>query len=388
MQTKTEIHPGEKMNKKIRVGVIFGGRSGEHEVSLVSATSIIHALDPSKYEVIPIGITKEGKWLSSAEVLHALRSGKTDLKLEEKFVLPDPTRKSLVAVSAPHEPVEEPHLDVVFPVIHGTYGEDGTLQGLLELAGIPYVGAGVLASSVGMDKVVQKELFRQAKIPIAPFLSFLMTAYQSNPKKIVILIEKKIGYPCFVKPANSGSSVGISKSHNHRELLRDIDYALKYDRKILVERAIRNVREIECSVLGNDDPKASIPGEIIPSNEFYDYDAKYVDGKSVAVIPAKLPKAVVREIQRLAVHAFKVLDCSGMARVDFFVSKRSRKIIMNEINTIPGFTSISMYPKMWEASGLSYPRLIDELIRLAIERYEQRSRLSTSYQPKTEWYKE
>ncbi len=376
------------MNQKIRVGIIFGGRSGEHEVSLVSATSIINALDPSKYEIIPVGITKEGKWLSSAEVLHALRSGKTQLTLEEKLVLPDPTRKSLVNVSAPMGSPDEPRLDVVFPVIHGTYGEDGTLQGLLELAGIPYVGAGVLASSVGMDKVVQKELFRQAKIPIAPFLYFLSSKYQSNSKKIISLIEKKIGYPCFVKPANSGSSVGISKSHTRKELLHDIEYASHYDRKIIVERAVRNAREIECSVLGNDDPKASIPGEIIPSNEFYDYDAKYVDGKSISIIPAKLPKAIVRKIQELAIRAFKVIDCTGMARVDFFVTKRSNNIFLSEINTIPGFTSISMYPKMWEASGIPYSQLLDELIHLAIERYEERSKLYTSYQPKKDWYKE
>jgi D-alanine-D-alanine ligase len=376
------------MQNKIRVGIIFGGRSGEHEVSLVSATSIINALDPSKYEIIPIGITKEGKWLSSDKVLHALRSGKTQLSIEEKLVLPDPTRKSLVSVSAPAGTPSEPRLDVVFPVIHGTYGEDGTLQGLLELAGIPYIGAGVLASSVGMDKVVQKELFRQAKIPVAPFLSFLSTEYLSNQKRIISRIEKILGYPCFVKPANSGSSVGISKSHDRKELLHDIDYALHYDRKILIEYAVRNVREIECSVLGNDEPRASLPGEIIPSNEFYDYDAKYVDGKSVAIIPAKLQKAAVRKIQQLAVRAYKVIDCTGMARVDFFVAKRSNRIIINEINTIPGFTSISMYPKMWEASGISYPQLLDELIRLAIDRYEQRSKLYTSYQPKKDWFKE
>ncbi len=376
------------MNQKIRVGVIFGGRSGEHEVSLVSATSIIKALDPSKYEIVPIGITKEGKWLSSSEVLHALRSGNAELTLEEKLVLPDPTRKTLVNVSVPAGSPDEPRLDVVFPVIHGTYGEDGTLQGLLELAGIPYVGAGVLASSVGMDKVVQKQLFQHAKIPIAPFLSFLSSAYQDNQKKIIRLIEKEIGYPCFVKPANSGSSVGISKSHDRKELLHDIKYAMHYDRKIIVEYAIRNAREIECSVLGNDDPRASVPGEIVPSNEFYDYDAKYVDGKSVSIIPAKLPKAVVRKIQELAIRAFKVIDCTGMARVDFFVTKRTRKVFMNEINTIPGFTSISMYPKMWEASGISYSQLLDELIRLAVERYERRIKLYTSYQPKKDWYKE
>lgn len=376
------------MTHKIRVGVIFGGRSGEHEVSLVSATSIINALDPSKYEVVPVGITKEGKWLSSAEVLHALRSGMTELTAGEKMVLPDPTRKGLVAVSGPGGTQGETRLDVIFPVIHGTYGEDGILQGLLELAGIPYVGAGVLASSVGMDKVVQKELFRLAKIPIAPFFSFITPDYHSNTKKIISIIEKKIGYPCFIKPANSGSSVGISKSHNRKELVHDIEYAAQYDRKLIVERGVRNAREIECSVLGNDSPRASIPGEIIPSNEFYDYDAKYIDGKSIAVIPAKLPATVVRKIQAMAIQAFKIIDCSGMARVDFFVSRRSGGIYLNEINTIPGFTSISMYPKMWEASGVSYAQLLDELIRLAIERYEQRNSLLTSYRPKKDWYRE
>ncbi len=376
------------MTKKITVAVIFGGRSGEHEVSLVSATSIIKALDPEKYTIIPVGITKEGRWLSSGEVLQALKESKPQLSDREMLLLPDPTKKSLVALNPSDNISSGGEIDVVFPMIHGTYGEDGTLQGLLELTGLPYVGAGVLASSVGMDKVVQKQLFISAKIPVAPFLFFLHEEFQKSTKKIVKLIETKIGYPCFVKPANSGSSVGISKSHNQKELIHDIEYASQYDRKILIEYGIRNAREIECAVLGNDDAKVSVPGEVIPSNEFYDYDAKYVDGKSETIIPAKLDKKIEKTIREYAVKAFKAIDCSGMARVDFFVTRKTNKIFINEINTIPGFTSISMYPKMWQASGLSYPELLDELIQLAIERWQKKNVLTTSYKPKKAWHRE
>jgi D-alanine-D-alanine ligase len=272
--------------------------------------------------------------------------------------------------------------------VHGTYGEDGTLQGLLDLANIPYVGAGVLGSALGMDKIVQKQLFQQAGLPIARYTWFLSSVCKKQPRRVVAEAEKELSYPMFVKPANTGSSVGISKAHRRRELVSAIETAAEYDRKVVVEQGIEGIREIECSVLGNDRPEASIPGEIIPSNEFYDYDAKYVDGKSTSVIPAKLSRSAVRRIRDLAVKAFQVLDCAGMARVDFFVTKRTGRVYLNEINTIPGFTSISMYPKLWEASGLSYADLLDRLIALAIERHRERNAVKTRYEPAEEWYKQ
>ena len=375
------------MASKLKVGVVFGGRSAEHEVSLVSASSVIGALDKEKYEIIPIGITPEGKWLSSPETLKLLKSGQDVRPQPDKILLPDPKAHGLVELypeAATRNPLS---LDVIFPVLHGTFGEDGTMQGLFELAGIPYVGAGVLGSSVGMDKIMTKQLCERDRIPVSPYLWFLAGDYRHRGKAIISHIEKKLRYPCFVKPANTGSSVGISKAHNRRELLAAIELASEYDRKILVEKSIEHAREIEVSVLGNDDPVASVPGEIISSNEFYDYDAKYVDGKSTAVIPAKLPKTVVKALQGFAVRTFKAIDCSGMGRADFLVTKRSNKIYMNEINTIPGFTSISMYPKLWEASGISYAALLDRLIALAIERFNERQRLKTTYRPKADWYK-
>ncbi len=377
-------HIAHRTANKLRIGVIFGGRSAEHEVSLVSATSIINALDKNKYEIIPIGITPEGKWLSSGETLRLLKERQSTGKDIEHILTPDPTQQSLVAMDPSGISSEKKMLDVIFPVLHGTYGEDGTIQGLFELSGIPYVGAGVLGSSAGMDKVVTKQLCEQAGIPVTPYLWFLKSKYS---KRIIGMIERKLGYPAFVKPANSGSSVGISKAHNRKELLEAIMLAVEYDRKILVERGVENAREIEISVLGNDDPMASIPGEIISSNEFYDYDAKYVDGKSKAVIPAKLPSTVKKKLADLAVRTFLAIDCAGMARVDFLVTKKTNKIYLNEINTIPGFTSISMYPKLWEASGIPYSELLDRLIMLAIERHRIKSGLTTTFQPKADWYK-
>ncbi len=371
---------------KIRVGVLFGGRSAEHEVSLVSAASIINALDKSRYEVIPIAITPAGRWLSSPDALALLKSGVEGTDLPETIILPDPGRKSLVQVDPGFSGNPGETIDVIFPVLHGTYGEDGTVQGLFELAGIPYVGAGVLGSAAGMDKVITKQLCEQQNIPVTPYHWFLMRDYR--PRPAAALIERRLGYPCFVKPANLGSSVGISKAHSRKELLAAIDLAAAYDRKILIEKSIEHSREIEVSVLGNDDPIASVPGEILSSNEFYDYDAKYVDGKSTAVIPADLPRRVSEEIRGIAVRTFKAIDCSGMARVDFLVVKRSNRIYLNEINTIPGFTSISMYPKLWEASGVPYPALLDRLIELAIERHRERQKLQTTFKPKRDWYKE
>ncbi len=372
---------------KIRVGVIFGGRSAEHEVSLVSAASVINALDKDKYEVVPIGITPEGKWLSSALALEYLKRRKKLDDESAKILLPDPGVTGLVEYGPGHHISKPKALDVVFPVLHGSFGEDGTVQGLFELAGIPYVGAGVLGSAVGMDKVVAKQLCERQNIPVVPYVFFLAREYETRREKIIVSIEKSLRYPCFVKPANSGSSVGISKAHTRIELLMAVDLASMYDRKILVEKSIESAREIEVSVLGNDEPIASVPGEIISSNEFYDYDAKYVDGKSRSIIPAQLPKGVVKKIQDIAIRCFRATECAGMARVDFLVTRKSNAVFLNEINTIPGFTSISMYPKLWEASGIPYPKLLDRLISLAIERHRENSRLKRTYQPKLQWYK-
>ena len=355
--------------RKLKVGIIFGGRSGEHEVSIVSAQSVIKALDKNKYQVAPIGITKTGLWITKNPI-QALKSG----KIQENGAKLMPER--LIN-----------RLDVVFPVLHGSYGEDGTVQGMFEMANIAYVGAGVLGSSVGMDKVIQKQLFNQEKLPIVSYDWFFGRDWKDDQKGVIKRIEKKLEYPVFTKPVNLGSSVGIGKCHNRKELIVGINDAIKYDQKVIVEQGIENIHEIEVSVLGNDEPKASVPGEIIASNEFYDYDAKYVDGKSQAVIPAKLPQQVVKEIQKIAISTFKILNINGMARVDFFVTKGKYRVYLNEVNTIPGFTSISMYPKLWEASGLSYPKLLDKLIELAIQRHQEKNNLATSYQPTEDWYK-
>jgi D-alanine-D-alanine ligase len=348
--------------KKTRVGVIFGGRSGEHEVSLRSAESVIRSLDPSKYEVVPIAITHEGRWLGTRDAMKLLSPGEAiqaALKTGEPMaVVPEPQRNGAV--------------DVFFPIVHGTYGEDGTIQGLLELAGVPYVGAGVLGSAVGMDKDVMKRLLREAGLPVGDF-------WVTRSKDIEAFIGefgKELPYPVFVKPANLGSSVGITKAHNVGELPAAIAFAAEFDRKIIIEKGI-DAREIEISVLGNDDLKASIPGEIIPSREFYDYQAKYVDDDSRLIIPAPLSEQQVRQAQDLAIRSFQALDCSGMARVDLFLEKPTGKFLVNEINTLPGFTSISMYPKLWEATGLAYADLVDRLITLAVERHAEKKKLRT-----------
>ncbi|HTY57963.1 MAG TPA: D-alanine--D-alanine ligase family protein [Bacteroidota bacterium] len=373
------------MTGKIRVGVIFGGRSGEHEVSLVSATSVMNALDREKYEVVPIGITPEGRWISSSQALGMLKE-KAPLDREpEKFLIPEPNRQGLVSAEG-NGGLPVP-IDVVFPLVHGTYGEDGTLQGLLELANIPYVGAGVLASSVGMDKIVQKMIFREAGLPLVRYTWHYSAECRENPRKVTRLVEKALRYPVFVKPANTGSSVGISKVHARAELAPALLLAAEFDRKVIVEQGVPRAREIECSVLGNDAPEASVPGEVIPSNEFYDYNAKYVDGKSSSVIPARIPAAVAREVRRLALRAYTAIDCAGMARVDFFVTKGKPKVYLNEVNTIPGFTAISMYPKMWEAAGLPFSALLDRLIALAVERHAQMNARRTSYAPANDWYR-
>ena len=376
--------------KKLNVGVIFGGRSGEHEVSIVSAESIIKALNPENYEVIPIGITKNGQWFAGSKAIEYLKEGVKKLPFKS-LLLPDPEERGLISLNpdsgslAENEAVKK--LDIVFPVIHGTFGEDGCLQGLLELANLPYVGCGVLGSALGLDKIIQKDLFVSATLPAVEYIWFLTHDWDKNQKEIIKLIEAKLAYPMFSKPANAGSSLGINKCRNLSELITGINEAKAYDRKVIIEQGLEDIREIEVAVLGNDSPRASVCGEIVASNEFYDYDAKYIDGQSEAFIPADLPESVAKQIREYAILAFKTLDLSGMARVDFLVKKENNQIYLNEVNTIPGFTSVSMYPKLWQATGLAYPDLLDELINLALARHEQKNRLLTSYRPKEDWYK-
>lgn len=359
---------------RLRVGVLFGGRSGEHEVSLASAASVIRALDPEKYEALPIGISKEGRWRvgegAQESLPEVLRSG------QEVVLAPDPGAATLMPRGHTGHG-SGLQVDVVFPVLHGTFGEDGTVQGLLELAGLPYVGAGVLGSAVGMDKDVQKRLFRQAGLPVADSLAILRSAWEREADQVLRQVVKKFRFPVFVKPATLGSSVGMTKVRHRRGLPAALNAASEFAQKILVERAIDG-REIEVSVLGNEDPKASLPGEIVPHREFYDYTAKYLEEGTKLIIPAKLAKGKVARFQELAVRAFRAIDCAGMARVDFFLERRTGRIYVNEINTIPGFTSISMYPKLWEASGISYRELIDRLIRLALEQHREKARTKYS----------
>ena len=386
--------------KKLRVGVLFGGRSGEHEVSLLSAASVLNAIDKKKYNVVPIGITKEGRWVTAAHAERLLRGQAAGTHRPRQLRAGDPEVTSTAAVLTKGEGVVVPPIpgenrsalvpfeidtselraaqspidvDIIFPVLHGTFGEDGTIQGLLELADIAYVGAGVLGSAAGMDKDVMKRLFHDAGIPIVKHLTVLRSAWHKEPKKVRRQIESTLKYPLFVKPANLGSSVGISKVHTAGELAAAMDEAARFDRKLVVEEGVGGkkgkAREIECSVLGNDDPIASVPGEIVPIKEFYDYDAKYLDEGSTLIIPADLPLKKAMEVRHLAVAAFRAVDCAGLARVDFLMDPRIGKMYVNEINTIPGFTSISMYPKLWGATGISYPELIDRLIQLGLERH-------------------
>jgi D-alanine-D-alanine ligase len=389
--------------KKLRVGVLFGGRSSEHEVSLLSAASVLKAIDKNKYDIVPIGITKEGRWVTAAHAERLLK-GHAPVTYEPRHLRAgDPETTFAAAVLAKGEGVVVPPIpgenhsslvpfetragelhaaqrpidvDVIFPVLHGTFGEDGTIQGLLELADIAYVGAGVLGSAAGMDKDAMKRLFRDAGLPIVKHVTVLRNAWREQPKQVRKQIEAELKYPLFVKPANLGSSVGISKVHDRSELAAAMDDAARYDRKLAIEQGVGGAkgkaREIECSVLGNDKPVASLPGEIVPIKEFYDYNAKYVDEGSEAIIPAKLAKRKTKEVQRLAIAAFKAVDCAGMARVDFLMDPRSGKMYVNEVNTIPGFTSISMYPKMWAATGIDYPELMDRLIQLGLERHAEK----------------
>ncbi len=362
---------------KIRIAVLFGGRSGEHEVSLMSARSVLAALDPEKYEITQIGITKDGVWLAGENVLEALSKEQTDDEnLKQVLIIPDQYHNRIWEIETEYparmlEPLA--NVDVVFPVLHGTFGEDGTLQGLLELADLAYVGAGVTGSSVGMDKGVFKDVMRANNIPTVESVIVLSSEVRKDIEAVIRRAEAVAPYPLFVKPANLGSSVGISKCNSRADLGEGLLEAAAYDRRVLVERGV-NAREIEVAVLGNDAPQASVPGEVLPSREFYSYESKYVDGTSGLLIPAPLPAGTADQIRQMAVSAYKAIDCAGMARVDFFLEKTTGAIYLNELNTIPGFTSISMYPKLWKASGLPYPKLVDRLVELALERKADRDR--------------
>ena len=385
------------MAKKLRVGILFGGRSGEHEVSLLSANSILKAIDRKKFEVVPIGITKSGRWLTGggAQILLSASATEASLVLQAEaepspVSSPVSTQADTVSALVPDAAsLGAGRLDVVFPVLHGTFGEDGTIQGLFELADIAYVGSGVLGSAAGMDKDAMKRLFAQARLPIVKHLTVLRTAWEASPRKTIRAIEAALKYPVFVKPANLGSSVGISKVHDRKELTPALNLAAQFDRKLVIEegvagsgksRATRKARELEVAVLGNDDPKASVVGEIVPGKEFYDYEAKYLSDGSIPIIPAKITAAESKRIRAMAVEAFRACDLAGLARVDFLMEPDGkRRIYLNEVNTLPGFTSISMYPKLWQATGLSYADLITRLIELALERHKERSRTSFSF---------
>ena len=382
--------------KRLRVGVLYGGRSGEHEVSLASAAAVIGALDRTRYEPVPIRIEKDGRWslaerpptmVSAGEVIEQARldSARPSRAGREVHLVAHPSENTILSIDRSREQSEGGqtmvtglNLDVIFPVLHGPYGEDGTIQGLLELANVPYVGAGVLASAVGMDKGMMKVVFAAHGLPVCAYTVVRRSDWLANRDTVIATLETELGYPAFVKPANLGSSVGISKAKDRPGLIEAMDLAGSFDRRIIVEAAVADAREIECAVLGNDDPEASVPGEVIPSREFYDYEAKYLDEGSKTVIPADLPPAIVEKVRQLSVDAFKSIDCAGMARVDFLLSRRDGSIFVNEVNTIPGFTTISMYSKMWQASGVSYPELLDRLLALAMERHAAKQQLRTS----------
>jgi len=383
--------------KRLRVGVLYGGRSGEHEVSLASAASVFANLDRSRYEPVPIKIEKDGRWaladrppstMIAGEVIEQARleAARPVREGREVHFVARPSDETILSIDrtrgrdadVPAAVVTGLSLDVIFPMLHGPYGEDGTMQGLLELANIPYVGAGVLASAVGMDKGMMKIAFAGRGLPVCPYRVVLRHEWKTNADRITADLEKALQYPMFVKPANLGSSVGISKAKNASELVAAMDLAGSFDRKIVVEAAVPDAREIECAVLGNDTPEASVPGEIIPSREFYDYESKYLDEGSKSVIPADLPARTADEVRRLSIEAFKAVDAAGMSRVDFLLSRRDGSLWLNEVNTIPGFTTISMFAKLWAASGVDYPTLLDRLIGLALDRHAEKQQLRTS----------
>jgi D-alanine-D-alanine ligase len=369
---------------RLRIGVLFGGRSTEHEVSILSAQSIMAAMNPERFEPVPLYIDKNGRWLLGGSMKRLVSD---DAARRYVYLPPDPTQRSLIpAQDGPESPSTLagegvggglPPLDVVFPVFHGLNGEDGTIQGVLELANVPYVGAGVLGSALGLDKVYMKRAFAATGLPIVDYVSITRRQYEQDPQAFVALVEERIGYPCFAKFANSGSSVGTTKAHHRAELVDGLRLAGTFDRKLLVERGV-DARELEVSVLGNDAPQASVVGEVVPAHEFYDYEAKYLDEGSRLLIPAPIEPAMAEEVRAMAVQAFLAVDAAGMARVDFFLERGSNRIVLNELNTIPGFTRISMYPKLWEASGLPYPQLIERLVELAIERFNDKQRSQTA----------
>lgn len=376
------------MPKKLRVGVIFGGRSGEHEVSVRSARAIIEAIDQKKFEVVPIAIGKDGKWLGPSQstqllptAVHRLLRSKPGDDPGDVALLGDPSHKGLISLRPQASSAVAEKLDVVFPALHGPFGEDGTLQGLLEMADIPYVGCGVLASSCGMDKVTMKSLFVQAGLPICKHIWFLRSQWRSNPEKILRNVKGNLGLPCFVKPANLGSSVGVSRATDKKTLAEAIDLAAEYDRKIIVEEEVVG-REIECAILGNDEPQASLPGEYViyeESARFLDYTEKYAStGRVSFVVPAPLSKTITARIQRMAIQAFQAVDGAGLARVDFFLQQKGGELVINELNTLPGLTEVSGYPKMWEASGLSFTQLLEKLIELAFERHREKALTKTT----------
>ena len=376
------------MPKKLRVGVIFGGRSGEHEVSVRSARAIIEAIDQKKFEVVPIAIGKDGKWLGPSQstqllptAVHQLLRSKPGDDPGDVALLGDPSHKGLISLRPQASSAVAEKLDVVFPALHGPFGEDGTLQGLLEMADIPYVGCGVLASSCGMDKVTMKSLFVQAGLPICKHIWFLRSQWRSNPEKILRNVKGNLGLPCFVKPANLGSSVGVSRATDRKTLSEAIDLAAEYDRKIIVEEEVVG-REIECAILGNDEPQASLPGEYViyeESARFLDYTEKYAStGRVSFVVPAPLSKPITARIQRMAIQAFQAVDGAGLARVDFFLQQKGGELVINELNTLPGLTEVSGYPKMWEASGLSFTQLLEKLIELAFERHREKALTKTT----------
>jgi D-alanine-D-alanine ligase len=383
--------------KRLRVGVLYGGRSGEHEVSLASAASVFANLDRTRYEPVPIRIEKDGRWaladkppatMVAGEVIEQARleAARPVREGREVHFIARPSQETILSIDrsagrdsdVPSAIVTGLSLDVIFPMLHGPYGEDGTIQGLLELANIPYVGAGVLASAVGMDKGMMKVAFAARGLPVCPYRVVLRHEWQADAAAVSAALERALRYPMFVKPANLGSSVGISKARDRAELAAAMTLAGSFDRKIVIEAAVPDAREIECAVLGNDTPSASVPGEIVPSREFYDYESKYLDEGSRSIIPADLPAAVVERVQQLSIEAFKAIDGAGMARVDFLLSRTDGSLVVNEINTIPGFTTISMFAKLWAASGVSYPTLIDRLIALARERHNEKQQLRTS----------
>ena len=374
------------MQNKLRVGVMFGGRSGEHEVSLMSARSILRALDPLKYTVTQIGLTYEGNWLVGEDVLEALSQNRVD-QLSPAFIIPDPRWRGLYQIH--HQAQGDllqclAELDVVFPVLHGPFGEDGTVQGLLEMADMAYVGAGVVGSAVGMDKGVFKDVMRAHDIPVVDWMIVNRSQIEQDVEQVIQQAMRLADFPLFVKPANLGSSVGITRCNTRSDLFEGLYEAIRFDRRVLIEHGVAQAREIEISVLGNENPQVSLPGEVLPSREFYSYEAKYIDNRSQLLVPAPLSPELTRRIQDLAVRAYQAIDCAGMARADFLLEKGSSagetgSLYLGELNTIPGFTNISMYPKLWEASGLAYPALVDRLIELAMERKHERDRTECRY---------